>query len=202
MCWKSIFPSESMIRRTIHLNNQPNSIINSQIKTQLQSFTKSEIAVGFQREHRGLIHAFRTIYKANGIRGLYRGVVGNIPRAFLGSGAQLATFGPTKDFLYRNNLNFSNPTYNSFLCGLIAGSMMAVAITPPDIILTRLYNQPLDETGKGKYYRGVVDCFWKVLRTEGIRGLYKGFLPTYYRIAPHSTLVLLFYDEIKLFRDK
>lgn len=147
-------------------------------------------------------HAFKTIYQANGIRGLYRGVVGNIPRAALGSGAQLATFGPTKDFLRRHDLYFNNAACNSFICGLIAGSMMAVAITPPDIILTRLYNQPLDEFGKGTYYRGYVDCFWKVLKAEGIHGLYKGFWPTYFRIAPHSTLVLLFYDEMKRLRDK
>lgn len=148
------------------------------------------------------MHAFEKIYKSRGIRGLYRGVIGNIPRAALGSGAQLATFGPTKDFLKRNNLAFKNSALNSFVCGLVAGSVMSVAITPPDIILTRLYNQPLDDHGKGKLYSGVIDCFWKVLRTEGLHGLYKGFWPNYFRIAPHSTLVLLFYDESKLIRDK
>ena len=172
------------------------------VKTHLQPYTKSEIAVGYQRNHDGMIHAFRKIYTARGIRGLYRGVIGNIPRAALGSGAQLATFGPTKDFLHRHNLSFQSSIVNSFVCGAFAGSTMAVAITPPDIILTRLYNQPLDEQGRGKYYNGVIDCFWKVLKTEGVQGLYKGFWPNYFRIAPHSTLVLLFYDEAKLLRDK
>lgn len=149
-----------------------------------------------------MINAFHKIYSDRGIRGLYRGVIGNIPRAALGSGAQLATFGTTKEFLKKHNLCFESSILNSFVCGLLAGSTMSVAITPPDIILTRLYNQPLDDYGKGKFYNGVIDCFWKVLKTEGLRGLYKGFWPTYYRIAPHSTLVLLFYDEAKLIRDR
>lgn len=172
------------------------------VKTQLQSYTPTNIAVGYQRSHDGMIHAFRKIYSARGIRGLYRGVVGNIPRAALGSGAQLATFGPTKEFIQRNGWAFDSSAANSFLCGLIAGSTMSVAITPPDLILTRLYNQPLNDQGKGLYYSGVTDCLWKILKTEGPAGLYKGFWPNYLRIAPHSTLVLTFYDQMKCCRDK
>lgn len=79
---------------------------------------------------------------------------------------------------------------------------MSFAITPPDVILTRLYNQPLDDHGRGKYYSGVTDCFLKILKTEGVAGFYKGFWPNYLRIAPHSTVVLLFYDEAKAYRDR
>lgn len=172
-----------------------------QVKTQLQSYTPTNIAVGYQRSHEGMVNAFRKIYNARGIRGLYRGVIGNIPRAALGSGAQLATFGPTKEFLTQQGWAFKSNAMNSFVCGLIAGSTMSVAITPPDIILTRLYNQPLDDHGKGKYYSGVVDCMCKIIKQEGFAGLYKGFWPMYLRIAPHSTLVLLFYDQMKYHRD-
>lgn len=172
------------------------------VKTHMQSFSrKADIAVGFQRDHKGLLSAFRKIYGERGVRGLYRGVVGNIPRAALGSGAQLATFGPTKELLRRYGFESSYSAVNSFVCGAVAGSVMSVAITPPDIVLTRLYNQPLDDQGKGKYYGGVWDCMLKVLRAEGLGGLYKGFWPNYFRIAPHSTLVLLFYDQVKEMRD-
>lgn len=160
------------------------------------------VAVGFQRKHEGVIDAFKKIYRIRGIRGLYRGVIGNIPRAALGSGAQLATFEPLKGYMARNNLSFSNKTFNSFVCSLIAGTTMAVSMTPPDVILTRLYNQPLDDAGKGRYYSGVYDCFVKIVKTEGFAGLYKGFWPSYMRNAPHSTFVLVFYDEAKCLRDK
>lgn len=168
----------------------------------MQSYAHSDVAVGFQRKHESMMNAFQKIYAARGIRGLYRGVVGNIPRAALGGGAQLATFEPLKGYLQRNNLNLSNPIANSFLCSAIAGSTMAVAITPPDVILTRLYNQPLDDHGKGKYYSGFYDCLRKVIRIEGFQALYKGFWPNYIRIAPHSTMVLVFYDAAKTYRDQ
>lgn len=172
------------------------------VKTHMQSYAHADVAVGFQRKHNGMINAFKKIYSIRGFRGLYRGVIGNIPRAALGGGAQLATFEPLKEYLKRNDLNFKNPTLNSFVCSAIAGSVMAVAITPPDIILTRLYNQPLDDNGKGKYYKGVCDCLCKIVKVEGLSGLYKGFMPNFIRIAPHSTIVLLFYDEAKAYRDR
>lgn len=172
------------------------------VKTHMQSYADVKVAVGFQRRHAGMISAFKKIYSVRGFRGLYRGVIGNIPRAALGSGAQLATFEPLKDYMKRNQLNFTNATLNTFVCSTIAGSTMAVAITPPDVILTRLYNQPLDDHGRGKFYSGVYDCLVKIVKTEGASALYKGFWPSYLRVAPHSTLVLLFYDESKTLRDK
>lgn len=88
----------------------------------MQSYAKEEVAVGFQRKHDGMIAALKNIYRIRGIRGLYRGVIGNIPRAALGSGAQLATFGPLKEFLKRNNLSLSNPLLNTFVCSAIGNS--------------------------------------------------------------------------------
>lgn len=171
------------------------------VKTHMQSYSPTDVAVGFQRNHQSMSSAFWKIYSVRGMRGLYRGVIGNIPRAVLGSGAQLATFEPLKEYLERNNLSLPNRFLNVFACSTIAGSTMAVAITPPDVILTRLYNQPLDDAGKGKYYKGFFDCMVKVVRIEGVQALYKGFWPNYLRVAPHSTLVLLFYDYSKQLRD-
>ncbi|EDX07043.1 solute carrier family 25 member 35 [Drosophila simulans] len=171
------------------------------IKTQLQSQAAKQIAVGYQHAHTSMTDALRQIYSRNGIRGLWRGSVAALPRAALGSGAQIATFGKTKALLVQYDL-VTQPTLNSFSAGLIAGSIMSVAITPPDVITTRLYNQGVDAEGRGLLYRGWVDCFVKILRSEGVYGMYKGFWANYLRIAPHSTLVLLFFDELVAVRTK
>ncbi|KAM8712317.1 hypothetical protein ACLKA7_012783 [Drosophila subpalustris] len=171
------------------------------IKTQLQSQAVNQIAVGYQHNHTSFRSALRETYKKGGIIGLWRGSLSALPRAAVGSGAQIATFGKTKALLVEYDV-VTHPTYNSFCAGLIAGSIMSVAITPPDVISTRLYNQGLDAQGRGLYYKGWLDCFLKILKTEGIHGMYKGFWANYLRIAPHSTLVLLFFDELVAFREK
>lgn len=54
-----------------------------------------------------------------------------------------------------------------------------------------------DASGKGLYYSGILDCFAKTLKVEGVRGLYKGLIPVYSRIAPHSMLNLMFWEKLK-----
>lgn len=146
-----------------------------------------------------MIGAFKSIYKESGFGGLYRGVIATIPRSMLGSGGQLATFGFSKDYIVRNHL-INDPSIVALISGFLSGTVMSITITPPDTIVTRLYNQGLDKNGKGIYYKGVVDCCFKIIEKEGVFALYKGFWAQYLRMGPHATLVLLFFDEINRFR--
>lgn len=170
------------------------------VRTHLMSQSVEKIAVGYQHQHEGLISAISKIYKAHGFSGLYRGVAITLPRGMLGSGTQIATFGFTKDFLQRKST--MDQTTISFLSGAWAGTLMALMMNPPDVIATRLYNQETCSSGKGKHYSGVIDCLIKILKVEGVAGLYKGFWPHYMRIGPHSALVLLFFDELKALKQK
>jgi solute carrier family 25 protein 34/35 len=169
------------------------------VRNQLQSAAAKTIAVGYQHNHLSMTSALFNIYKNNGIRGLYRNVLITIPRGFSGSGSQIATFSYTKDLLQRkSNLD---PAVISLISGCIAGTVMTVVMNPTDVISTRLYNQGTNKHGHGLYYSGVIDCFLKIIKVEGIRGLYKGFWPHYVRMGPHSTLVLLFFDELKALKE-
>lgn len=125
-----------------------------------------------------------------------------MPRALLGSGGQLAAFGFTKDYLQQKKYLEQHPTLISIISGACGGTVMAITMTPPDVIATRLYNQGTDKGGQGLIYRGVIDCFLKTVKMEGVSGLYKGFWPHYLRIGPHATLVLVFFDEFKIMRNK
>jgi len=170
------------------------------IRNQLQSAAVEQIAVGYQHKHQTMFSAFKKIYNAHGISGLYRGVLVTIPRGMLGSGSQIAAFGYSKDILQRKTK--LNPTLISFISGCIAGTVMTIIMHPLDVISTRLYNQGTNAHGKGLYYSGVIDCFIKIVKNEGFRGLYKGFWPHYLRMGTHSVLVLVFFDELKALKLK
>ncbi|CAD7014916.1 unnamed protein product [Ceratitis capitata] len=135
-------------------------------------------------------NAFRNILKQSGFFGLWRGATGVLPRVAIGSSTQIATFGKTKAILSDYNLVIQ-PTLNSFCAAFAAGTVVAVAITPPDVISTRLYNQGMDVDDKGVLYKGWLDCAYKTFSIEGIPGLYKGFWANYLRQAPHSTLIAI-----------
>lgn len=69
------------------------------VKTQLQAQSNSQFAVGFQHSHTGMVNALVSTYQHQGVRGLWRGFEGIVPRTAVGSAIQITTFTMSKDFL-------------------------------------------------------------------------------------------------------
>ncbi|XP_078057035.1 solute carrier family 25 member 35 [Mustelus asterias] len=158
------------------------------VKTHLQTQSHSSISVGHQHQHEGMLHALITIYRQHGISGLWRGSSSAVPRVIVGSAAQLSTFSSTKQLT--NDLQLFPPDswLVSLTAGMVSSIFVALAMTPFDVISTRLYNQPVNNAGKGVFYQGYVDCIAKTMRKEGLHGFYKGTGASYFRLGPHTIL--------------
>lgn len=167
------------------------------IKTQLQAQTVAAIAVGHQHHHQSILGAMETIWRQQGLAGLWRGVGGAVPRVMLGSAAQLATFASSKAWVQEKQW-FPEDSWLVALAGGMISSVAVVAImTPFDVVSTRLYNQPVDGAGKGQLYRGLADCLVKIWRQEGPQAFYKGLGLSYLRLGPHNILSMFFWDEFR-----
>lgn len=72
----------------------PNMILHffSQVKTHMQSFSKSGIAVGYQHEHRGTFSAFKHIYGEQGFKGLWRGANSAVTTMAVSTATQLTSY--------------------------------------------------------------------------------------------------------------
>ncbi|KAG7484513.1 hypothetical protein MATL_G00050130 [Megalops atlanticus] len=169
------------------------------VKTHLQSQSTSSIAVGHQYKHRGMFHALAAIHKEHGILGLWRGSSAAVPRVSVGSAAQLSTFSACKEFITDLQVFSENSWLVALSAGMVSSVVVVLAMTPFDVVSTRLYNQPVDHLGKGKLYQGFSDCFSKTLKKEGLFGLYKGLGASYFRLGPHTILSLLFWNELRKF---
>ncbi|XP_068171991.1 solute carrier family 25 member 34 [Antennarius striatus] len=167
------------------------------VKTHLQAQTVATIAVGHQHNHLGVLDAFLTIYRREGLTGLWRGVNGAVPRVMVGSAVQLATFASAKDWVTHFRWFSPNSWLTALIAAMISGVAVAVTMTPFDVISTRLYNQPVDKSHRGCLYQGFSDCMLKVCRAEGLLGLYKGMGPVFLRLAPHTVLSMLFWDLMR-----
>lgn len=69
------------------------------VKTQIQSKSHGHFAVGHQHNHSGTIDALLTAYRTKGIRGIWHGFTGIVPRTAVASAFQLTAFTHSKDFL-------------------------------------------------------------------------------------------------------
>lgn len=75
----------------------------------------------------------------------------------------------------------------------------ATAVYPIDLVKTRMQNQRTGSYVGEVAYRNSIDCFKKVVRHEGVLGLYRGLVPQLIGVAPEKAIKLTVND---LVRDK
>ncbi|EXJ71196.1 uncharacterized protein A1O5_06190 [Cladophialophora psammophila CBS 110553] len=134
-------------------------------------------------KYRSVFDALARITRTEGIRALWSGTSPTVIRACSTNFGQLTFFSESKHQLSkRTNLS---PQAQSLIASAIAGTFAATLSLPFDFVKTRLQFQTRQPNGTAMY-RGTFDCFVKVARTEGLTAFYRGFVPYYFRMAPHA----------------
>ncbi|KAK4192922.1 calcium-binding mitochondrial carrier protein [Podospora australis] len=101
-----------------------------------------------------------------------------------------------------NALSKSLESAYGFALGSVAGAFGAFMVYPIDLVKTRMQNQRGAGPGQ-KLYNNSIDCFRKVVRNEGFRGLYSGVLPQLVGVAPEKAIKLTVNDLVRgWFSDK
>lgn len=99
----------------------------------------------------------------------------------------------------KKSLNVFNEIFKSmynFACGSVAGAIGATAVYPIDLVKTRMQNQRKVSPNE-ILYKHSVDCFKKVIRNEGVLGLYRGLLPQLVGVAPEKAIKLTMNDLMR-----
>ena len=52
--------------------------------------------------------------------------------------------------------------------------------------------------GQGAWYRGPFHCLRATVASEGVMGLYKGWLAHYVRLGPHTILTFVIWEQFKV----
>ena len=86
-----------------------------------------------------------------------------------------------------------------FALGSLAGATGAFAVYPIDLVKTRMQNQRSTSYVGEVLYKNSFDCFRKVIKYEGVLGLYKGLIVQLLGVAPEKAIKLVVND---LVRDK
>ncbi|XP_042128190.1 solute carrier family 25 member 34 isoform X2 [Peromyscus maniculatus bairdii] len=118
------------------------------VKTQLQAQTVAVMAVGHQHQHQSVLGALESIWRRQGLLGLWRGVGGAVLRVTVGSAAQLATFASAKAWVQERQWLLEDSWLVTLAGGMISSIAVAAVMTPFDVVSTRLYNQPVDRAGR------------------------------------------------------
>ncbi|KAI9523530.1 hypothetical protein NQZ68_026472 [Dissostichus eleginoides] len=124
------------------------------------------------------------LLKTKGLAGLYRGAGATLMRdvpfsmIYFPLFANLNALGREK----LGDVQARAPFWQSFMAGCGAGSVAAVAVTPLDVIKTRL--QTLQKGAGEDTYKGIVDCTQRIMMREGPSAFLKGATCRALVIAP------------------
>ena len=139
------------------------------------------------------IDAYRTIYRKEGVHGLWKGLGPNVVRNSLVNATELVCYDTIKDALMKQ-LNFRDNLLCHFTSAFGAGFCATVVASPIDVIKTRIMNST-----PGKY-SGMLDCAQKLSReNQGklLSAFYKGFTPSFMRLGTWNVVMFVSYEQLK-----
>lgn len=133
----------------------------------------------------GLVRAVQD----EGLSSLVRGITPNMVRAILMNSSQLASYDFFKEVLESSGY-FTKGTLAHYLTSsLLAGTVATTITSPADVVRARLMNVRGKESG--------VPELIKALRREGPLFLFRGWVPSWIRLAPQTVILLTVLEKLR-----
>jgi len=147
--------------------------------------------------YKGVIDCTTRTLKSEGIIAFWRGNLANVLRYFPTQALNFAFKDSIKAVF---NVPKDAPTYKKFgvniLSGGMAGSMSLCVVYSLDFARTRLANDAKTKDGK-RQFNGLFDVYKKTIATDGIQGLYRGFVISVVGIFVYRGMYFGLYDSLK-----
>jgi len=136
-------------------------------RTRLANDAKSSTKGGGERQFNGLLDVYKKTLATDGVAGLYRGFVISCVGIVVYRGLYFGMFDSLKPFLLAN---LKDNFLATFLLGWGITIVAGLASYPIDTVRRRM----MMTSGEKVKYSGSIDCFNKIVATEGIPSLFKG----------------------------
>jgi len=129
------------------------------------------------------INAFSTMYRQQGLKGMWVGWQPTMCRAAALAGAQLSTYDQTKIVVKQNGwMEDGFPLH--IVASLCAGWTTLMATQPFDTVKSKVM------AARPGTYKNVGEVVVTTFRSEGVKGFYRGALASYLRFGPHFIIAL------------
>ncbi|GLT46627.1 hypothetical protein SLA2020_203710 [Shorea laevis] len=173
-------------------------------RTAVAPLERLKILLQVQNPHNikftGTIQGLKYIWRTEGFRGLFKGNGANCARIIPNSAVKFFSYEQASKgilYLYQQQTGHEDARLTPVLrlgAGACAGIIAMSATYPMDLVRGRLTVQ----TENSPYqYRGMFHALSTVLREEGPRALYKGWVPSVIGVMPYVGLNFAIYDSLK-----
>nr|POE90230.1 putative mitochondrial carrier [Quercus suber] len=138
------------------------------------------------------------IPKVEGWRALFKGLGPNLVGVVPARAINFWAYGNGKRLISDMMFDGKESAMVHLLAAASAGIITGTATNPIWLVKTRLQldKQNAGPGGAGRQYKNALDCVRQTLRSEGIRGLYRGLSASYLGVS-ESTLQWVLYEQAK-----
>jgi len=149
------------------------------------------------KPYTGVMDCTKRVLATEGVGPFWRGNMANVLRYFPTQALNFAFKDKVKAMIgVPKDASYLTKVAGNIASGGIAGSMSLFFVYSLDFARTRLAN---DNKGKGgeRQYNGLIDVYRKTLASDGIQGIYRGFVISCVGIFIYRGLYFGLYDSFK-----
>ena len=144
----------------------------------------------FVFSYKNAIEGLFRVYRQEGFTRLYAGATTASTRGFLMTIGQVAFYDQIKAMFISTGYFQDNPKTH-FISSLAAGGVATIMTQPLDVIKTRAMSAT----------PGQFPTVWSIVvytAKLGPLGFYKGFVPAFVRLGPHTILTFIILEQIRM----
>ncbi|KAF2209339.1 hypothetical protein CERZMDRAFT_70233 [Cercospora zeae-maydis SCOH1-5] len=141
-----------------------------------------------RRNYKHAIDGMVRMIREEGITSLVRGVWPNSARAVLMTASQLASYDVFKGQILEHSGLEDGLTVH-FMASLMAGFVATTVCSPVDVIKTRVMSAHTKES--------IWSLVTRITAYEGFMWAFKGWVPSFIRLGPHTVATFLFLEQHK-----
>lgn len=165
-------------------------------KTVIAPLDRTKIIFQVSSDRFSAKEAYRFVYRTymkDGFFSLWRGNSATMVRVIPYAAIQFCSHDQYKRLLggYFGFQGKALPPFPRFLAGSLAGTTAVMLTYPLDMVRARMAVTPRE------MYSNIMHVFARISQEEGIRTLYRGFIPTILGVVPYSGLTFFVYESLK-----
>jgi solute carrier family 25 uncoupling protein 8/9 len=156
----------------------------------------AQVAAQPQR-YKGLIDCLSRIVREEGVTAPWRGVSAGIQRQCAFAPIRIGLYEPVRA-IYMGKDFVGQPTVlQKIAAGLTTSAIGITVASPTDVVKVRLQAEGRLPPGVPRRYAGALDAYSKIVKQEGILGLWTGYGPNLARNCVVNATELVAYDQTK-----
>jgi solute carrier family 25 citrate transporter 1 len=137
--------------------------------------------------YRNLFHGIYTIFRKEGARGCYKGLLATMLKQSTNQGVRFLVYEDAKKFFKKYiPIDF----FVNFIAGSVAGAASVIVNNPIDVVKTNMQGLHTEE------FNGFFGCFSWIWKKDGLKGFYRGVGPRMARVILDVSLTFSLWNFI------